>query len=226
MAVDYRTFAFKNAADTRDRLEQLSNSFSGRRNQLGYGTYVENDAYHPTAFLAIDRDCPQYRKSQWQQNPHGDILPFSYLSDESFSDGASANWADVNILGRSEAYKIYSFTSNRVIAFTLAFMAVGNDSPHKEVKKRCDWLRALAYPFYEEDGTMLPPPTVFLSFGSLFPVLRGIVPDPQITYMGPFDGGSDGSGDLVPMQATVAINFTVVNVIPQGSDNILLEGNY
>ena len=176
------------------------------------------------AYFKIDTGCPQALNGEcwsktWQSRPK---LNFIFTEDElSIGDAAEADWNEVQVIGRSEAYKVYSGTGNRVIGLQLLFQAQGDggnlkESLKSEVQDKVNWLRALAYPFYTANGRMLPPPVVRLYFGELFKELRGIVPAPSVTWGAPWDPES-----RLPYRASVQCDFVVTNESPMGSDSIL-----
>ena len=79
-----------------------------------------------------------------------------------------------------------------------------------EIHKRVDWLEALTYPQYDEQGRAFPPPLVELSHGANFKK-RGIIRDVQFTYMPPYEPIT-----LLCMQVECSITFEEVNYTPKG----------
>lgn len=180
------------------------------------------------ACLCIDKQCPAYpfwnarknggqgptpRKNTGVSPIRADSLPFQFLGEAQFTDSVKAEWKDQAVLGRSENYVVYAQTGNREISISLLFQAT--EDPGPDVLDKANWIRALAYPVY--NGLILiPPPTVFLIFGRMFPSVRGIVMNPTIKWMEPFqvDPQHPESSLLVAYQAQVDFTLKVVNTRP------------
>lgn len=180
--------------------------------------------YHNQAFMEIDRHCEAYLLGRWRQNGPT-RLNFQFLESDEFSDSTQGNWNNQTVMGRSEDYLIYTGTNNRRISFTLRFQAVGmgtTDGIYEEVRKKANWCRALAYPYYNNQDRLIAPPTVMLRFGNLFgnSMVRGIIQSAPVTWQGPFDIDT-----LEAYAAVVSVEFTVASLEPPTHAGVL-EGTY
>lgn len=144
---------------------------------------------------------------------------FTWFPSE-FTTSAAPNWESVDVLGRSEAYKIYANTSNREIPVTFEFFAQGpgnlEDAIEKEVLSKVRFLESLAYPSEQGNGLVAEPAVCFLKLGN-FLLSRVIMTSaPDVTYMGPYTVDSE-----LPMHATVSCTFTEVNRYPKEVRDVL-----
>ena len=148
----------------------------------------------------------------------GNRLAFQFFNGET-TDSAQAQYNPIEIIGRSEPYQVYQSTGAREISLTLTFAVQGatgsgiEESLLQEVKKKCDWCRALQYPTYVSD-LMYPPPVVHLGMGKRLSAngrsIRCIVTGSSVTW-----GAEDAPYDptnLIPYVATVDMTFTAVFV--------------
>jgi hypothetical protein len=126
-------------------------------------------------------------------------LLFSFLPREGIRDQKSANWQQIEVLGRSEPYRSWSASSVRTIGFQLEFYAT--DRVYEDVQQRVDWLRSLVYPDTETfdrfpSSVNVAPPAILLNVGGLYRNVRCIVKDVSVNWRSPW--GSDTHHDPVP----------------------------
>jgi len=166
-------------------------------------------------FLRVDE---QTRSGQLfkklQGNDIGMTLAFTFVDlEEGIQESMTPNYADIDIVGRAEMFKVYTGAGNREIPITFRFQAQGIGGAtddvaailKKEVRLPALWLDALKSPIRDLDsGISHAPPPCYLQVGQLF-AERVIVTDANITWEHPFDPDT-----LLPFGATVPCTFTVV----------------
>lgn len=137
-------------------------------------------------------------------------------------ESSQPNYGDVDVIGRSEAYKIYGNTSSKEVALTFQFRAQNldgvdvADALQREVVKPARFLDALKYPITDENtGISYAPPPILLQIGNLL-LARAVVTSAELTWQSPFDPDS-----LLPHGAEVACTFTIVRSLP---GNYLVQG--
>lgn len=162
----------------------------------------------PNAFIKIDTGSPGGR--HW---PGADELRFQFLGNNEFGDSVSAEYASIDIIGRSESYQSYHMTSNRDIPISLMFAAMGHGNLIDEVKKKADWCRALCYPRYVGQR-MYPPPVVLLYLGKMYSAsnlpVRGLIMGCEVNYCAqeaPYDPET-----FEPYTAQVDLQFKAVYI--------------
>jgi hypothetical protein len=162
---------------------------------------------------------------------NGEILNFGYIPEE-ISDTKAANYAQIDVPGRSEPIFGYINSGPREFSLHLKFIAgIGQtkfaastedetpanvalitDSP-VSVLVKTRWLQSLMYPDYSKADYTLPPHKVLLSVGLLIKSVC-IVPSVNVTYKSPYDQ------NLLPFIAEVDISLQEVNTIPFGFSDI------
>lgn len=163
-----------------------------------------------------------YRDEWLETAPIGEKLRFTFLDLEGgFQESAGVNYADVEAVGRAEAYKTYIGGSNREFTILFKFQVQGDNPAVRsviggvpsvdldaaliaEVTQPALWLESLKQPFIANDGLSHAPPTVLFSLGSIF-FGRMLVTDAQVTWQPPFDPET-----LLPFAAEVSVTFTEV----------------
>ena len=151
----------------------------------------------------------------------------------------SVNWADVNIIGRSEPVKTYQSGTPRTFNFILSFVAsvdAGDQGTPEWVKENVNFLESLVYS--QQTGITFFPPVVLLLVGDLINS-RCVVRSVSVILKGPWSlserkkivaqqpGGSrlsvseevveDPAFVSLPLFADVAIQLEEVNLIPDTS---------
>jgi hypothetical protein len=162
------------------------------------------------------------------------VLTFGYIPEE-ISDTKAANYAQIDVPGRSEPIFGYISSSAREISLHLKFIAgigqtkfarpISDDGPLPNtteiedgtlsVMVKTRWLQSLVYPDYSTSDYTLPPHTVLLSIGLLIKS-ECIVNSVNVVYKGPYDG------DLLPFIAEVDLSLYEVNPIPKGFQDVRL----
>lgn len=162
----------------------------------------------------------------------GDVskrVVFSYMPEAGFSDTKSANYEDIEILGRQEPIRSYRSSSARQIGFSLDFFAT--DDVLNDVLYRVDWIRSLVYPDVAEapnaTGISNSPPVILLVVGHLFK-MRAVVKNVNVTWKDPWGIRSEtlapyedlpevSKSNIAPMHATVELSVEEL-------DNLLTGG--
>lgn len=173
------------------------------------------------AMLRVDTDWYGNNRERWQQHIGSnfvdapDILAFTFIDLENgFSDGITPNYSDTPVIGRAEAYKVFTSSSNREVSFTVQFQAQGlanvdeelSSATDREVMKPVRWLSALRQPIIDRSsGLSYAPPPVFLKIGNLY-AMRAVVQNLDIQWNGPFDPET-----MQPMHADVTITLAAVS---------------
>lgn len=162
-----------------------------------------------------------------------EVLTFGYIPEE-ISDTKAANYAQIDVPGRSEPVFGYINSGPREIGLHLKFIAgIGQTkfaAPSSEgsipdsgflddntlaVIYKTRWLQSLTYPDYSSSDYTLPPHKVLLSIGLLIKS-ECIVNSVNVIYKGPYDG------NLLPFIAEVDLSLYEVNQVPQGTSDIRL----
>lgn len=92
------------------------------------------------------------------------------LWPDAIEDTKSVNWANIEIVGRSEPILSYHSSNSQRFAFTLMFVAsvdASDQETPEKVKRKVDFLKALTYPVRSKSGYSTYPPTVMLVVGDL-----------------------------------------------------------
>lgn len=149
-------------------------------------------------------------------NKLGRKCEFTFIDlEEGIQESAGVNYADIDVIGRAEAFKNYVGTANREFSITFKFRAQGlvgdtlAASLNREVVLPAKWIDALKFPITDRSGSggtgiSHAPPRCHLRIGQLFTGFV-IVTDAQITWMHPFDPDT-----LLPHGADVSTTLTVV----------------
>jgi len=118
-------------------------------------------------------------------------VKFTYMPQE-FSESKAAEWANVNILGRSEPIVSYAWSGARKFNLTLFFVAHGEQKNiETEVLGPVRLIRSWVYPFYSSQqraGTatrLATPPYVLLIVGTWLRQ-RCILNDYDLVYRAPW----------------------------------------
>jgi len=146
------------------------------------------------------------------------VLEFVYMPAE-FSESKAAEWANVNILGRSEPIVSYSHSGPRVFNLNLWFIVHGERSYAQEILEPIRLIRSWVYPYYSTQERGQPntrlstPPTLLFVVGSWLRQ-RCIAQRYNITYRAPW-----GRDDVNLSSAATVENVTDAfgNVIGQQS---------
>lgn len=162
--------------------------------------------------LQVEIDPTWRHRKEWaSQNPIGAILQFRFFDvEEGIQEIATPQYGDIEVIGRAEAYKVYSGTSNLEIPLMFHFKAQGIDSKPlrqvllDEVVNPTKWLLALKYPFTDKDGIAHAPPPVVLQIGQLF-YGRMIITEATPTWKAPFDPDT-----MLPEGSEIQVTFTSV----------------
>ena len=166
------------------------------------------------SYLYVDKSTPA-----GSQYPGEARVYFTWFPD-SFNTTVTPNWEDVQVLGRSEGFKIYANTSNKEVSVQFEFFAqeAGNpdDVVEREVLSNVRFLESLAYPVELGNGLVAEPAVCTLKLGSFLKSRVIMTGPPSVAYMGPYTVGSE-----LPMHATVDCTFTEVNEIPKQVSNVL-----
>lgn len=163
---------------------------------------------------------------------NNELLTFGYIPEE-ISDTKAANYAQIDVPGRSEPVFGYISSGPREFGLHLKFIAgigqtkfaaqneepVPNNNPLDDntlaVIVKTHWLQSLAYPDYSSSDYTLPPHKVLLSIGLLIKS-ECIVNSVNVMYKGPYDS------NLLPFIAEVDLSLYEVNQIPQGYSDVRL----
>ena len=136
---------------------------------------------------------------------------------ETVDESITANWEDVEILGRSVPIRTYSNSSGRSFSLTLNFSASmyqNDDGSYVGLEIKLAFLRALVYPEYGE--IIRPAPKCILSIGQWLK-MPCVISDLSISRKPPWD--------LQTMIATVAEVSMMCNEyadIPYGRSDITI----
>ena len=165
------------------------------------------------AYVALDPIWLGENPNGWQFDTID--LPFQFMDlEEGIAEQSEVNYANIDVVGRAESYRMYLGTGNKVIPLTFKFHAQGlstsgqgtvlADILKKEVREPALWLDALKYPYEGDDYLSHAPPTCILQIGQLF---AGLVIATQvgIQWLPPFEPST-----LLPYAAEVQCEFTVV----------------
>ena len=164
------------------------------------------------AFIEIDEMWLAENPEGWQSRL-GSRLPFLFMDlEEGIQESAAVNYADIEVVGRAEAYKSYVGTGNREIQLTFQFRVQGIEAGafletaiDNEVLQPAHWLEALKYPYVGDDELSHAPPPCLLQVGQLFSG-RVVATDVQRTWQSPFEPES-----LLPHGAEVTCTFAVTS---------------
>lgn len=146
------------------------------------------------------------------------------LMPDSISDYKTANWGDINVIGRAEPYRVYANSTPRTFAFSLKFIAStsqGDAGVIAEVKNKVHFLQSLVYPT-ENAGIVDHPPVIFLIIGD-FISSRCIAKTYNTRWSGPWEtvssenannDPSSGLLDLIPRKigfsaAPLPVSFSI-----------------
>jgi len=169
--------------------------------------------------LKID---PYYEYAKLWRSPLGSTLRFTFLDlDQGIAENAAVNYADIEILGRTELFKMFTGTQNREVSLTFQFRAQGqsggtlSDIIDREVMQPAKFLDALKFPLIGDDEVSHAPPPCILTIGRLL-LIRVVVTEAQITWVPPFDPET-----MLPYGADVSVTFTAVH---RGMSNYNFNG--
>lgn len=170
------------------------------------------------AVLVVDRVRPEV----WRTYQHQDRVHFRFTQEEISLSGATPNWQEVEVLGRSEPFQLYASTGAEQFNIEFWFFAQG-DHPNdtipqaidREVLRNVRFLQSLKFPIYKASGMSTPPATCWLIVGNLIRA-RVICQSAEPTYMEPWEPSS-----YLPYQAKVNCVFAEVNVHPKEASDVL-----
>lgn len=163
-----------------------------------------------------------------------EVLTFGYIPEE-ISDTKLANYAQIEVPGRSEPVFGYVSSGAREFSLHLKFVAGigqtkyaaptsdGETPPDSSlvadntltVLTKTRWLQSLMYPDYSTSDYTLPPHQVLLSIGLLIKSVC-IVPSVNVTYKSPYDEY------LLPYIVEVDLSLYEVNKVPLGYQDVRL----
>jgi len=144
-----------------------------------------------------------------------DSLQVVFLDlEDGIEENLTPNYADIEVLGRAENFKVFVGAQNKEIPLRLRFWAQGRaTSPNRitdiikqEVLVPVRWIEQLKKPLVDDrkdPPLSIAPPPVILTVGRLL-AARCIVSDASVRWMGPFT-----TDDVLPSGAEVDITFTV-----------------
>lgn len=164
-----------------------------------------------------------------------EVLTFGYIPEE-ISDTKAANYAQIEIPGRSEPVFGYVSSGPRELSLHLKFIAgIGQtkyaaltsdgETPSNSalvadntltVLTKTRWLQSLMYPDYSTSDYTLPPHQVLLSIGLLIKSVC-IIPSVNVTYKAPYDEY------LLPFIVEVDLSLYEVNKVPLGYQDVRLS---
>jgi hypothetical protein len=187
------------------------------------GTGISEDGARPksgaqpketNSWLAVDPSTPAGATYGGNGKVH-----FTWFPD-SFTTSAAPNWEGVQVLGRSEEFKIYANTGNREITVQFEFFAQGpgdlDGAIEREVLQKVRFLESLAYPVEQGNGLVAEPAVCWLKLGGFLRSRVIMSGAPNVTYMGPWSVDSE-----LPMHATVDCTFVEVNTIPKEAPDVV-----
>lgn len=153
-----------------------------------------------------------------KENKELDVINFQFMP-KSITDQKSAQYQDINIIGRSSPFKSYSSSGPRGITFTLEFMtnpeAEDNSMGPSVIRKYLDRLQALVYPIYE-NYTVSPPPHCLIHIGDQLEMV-GVCNNVSVNYDNqriPWTGLTRGG--IWAFGASVNLSFYETAIIPIG----------
>lgn len=151
--------------------------------------------------LRID---PAYAHADLWKHPQGNSLTITYVNlEEGIQETSSPNYSDSEVVGRAEAYKVFTGTSNKEIQLTFKFQSYDHAKVKEDVIYPARFLDALKYPLVSGE-LAYPPPPCLLKIGTLL-MARVVITAADITWEAPFDVET-----LEPHAASVPVTFTVV----------------
>src|SRR5262245_33220327 len=115
--------------------------------------------------------------SNWQR------VEFKWMPD-SFQESKAAEYASVNIIGRSEPMMGYSHSGGRNFSLRLVFAIIGAQQPEAEILGPIRLLRSWVYPDYSGSLPATPHPLLLVAGNWLSQ--RVILLNYQITYHSPW----------------------------------------
>lgn len=135
------------------------------------------------------------------------------MDPASFTEQSFSQYASQFSLGGHAAAKTFLRNANRIISFTIEFMAVGGgDDPRvRQVRAPVALLDSLLYPVYNINATVIfPPPLVVVSLSDMCSV-RGVVQSCVTTWGGgwgpPVSRSENDVQGWLPDRATVAMTI-------------------
>jgi hypothetical protein len=139
---------------------------------------------------------------------------YAYILPD-ISDAKSATYADENAIGRTQPYKNYSYSENRVITWTHHWI-VDVPSRVEQIRKEIKMLQALVYP--SNAGLPYAPPFVahvkcgnMLDYGQEDYILCCILKSYSLKYATDVPWYNDSSKNIsIPYKVDMDLNFEVV----------------
>lgn len=134
-----------------------------------------------------------------------DRLEFQLMPD-TVTEGKTANYDTIPIMGRSLPYLGYSHSSSRQINLSLEFTALVSEAEAKHsvdwVQQQVRWLEAKVYPKYESNW-VYPPPRLLVVVGEALG-MTAVMTSCNTTWLKPWHR----RGNIVlPMRAQVDCSF-------------------
>lgn len=140
-----------------------------------------------------------------------EYIRFMSLQEE-ISDTVGAVYETLNIPGRSEPIRSYSYTTPRKIDLVMEFLA--SSDALVDVRRNVKWLQSLVYPRYLRN-IALPPTPIYVIIGPGLSI-RGLVNgDISTVWKAPFT-----LPDLLPQYAKVSFSVELLSGFPPGSVDI------
>lgn len=189
-------------------ISDLASSVSGLGQQFSLGGIGNNR--QPSSFIIIlNRGGDTLVK---------DTIPFQFMPNI-IRDSKSAVYNDIPIIARSVPVKNYSYTSSRLMSFTLEFFVSpeqGMDFSPRDIQSRIDLLRSLVYPDYS--GFVVKPPSrCVVAIGDQTNFI-GICKSVSVSYSN--HSPWDINPPILTHHATVDLTFEEVLNIPLSSTEI------
>lgn len=162
------------------------------------------------------------------KNKELDTIRFQFMP-KTISDIKSANYNDIQIIGRSSPFKSYANSGARGLAFALDFFANPEsgsaDMTPKKIKAYIDRLQALVHPIYS-NYTVAPPPRCIVSIGQQIPSVVCVCKSVNVTYNNQINPWTSQrqAGGFYAFGATVQLAFEEVQEIPLGYFNVTPSG--
>ena len=142
---------------------------------------------------------------------------------DSIEDGVNAEYSETNLLGRSEPFLIYNYTTGRKLSFTFNMHREMTES-EDEIEKIVKVIESGVYPQY---GSDIAPQKVDVKIGNQI-YISGVMTNERTTWSGPIDKNTDKNGNAYDKYNLVSVNFTVVESTnnPKSASDIAKIGGY
>lgn len=193
-----------------DRAEGVVDRVTGQLDQF-FPDDQQVPGYTPAARPTENAYLAQLKEGELEA-----VVTFDYLP-QTFSETKSANYSNINVIGRSEPIAGYAHSGPRVFQISLVFAA--NSDAEKEVLAPVRLLRSWLYPDYSTPSVPQTPPPLLFGVGKWLEQ-RVILLRADVKYHGPFRysvvNGQSSDNYLAPMWAEVGV--AMQEVAPTGSD--------